>query len=53
MIYLKKLDRRHHGVELFFQVMSFEPWQEGSCVINSLDESVDCIAICSDGSNND
>ena len=53
MIYLKKLNRWHHGVKLFFQVMSFESWQEESFVINSLDESMNCIAICSNGSNND
>jgi len=53
MIYLKKLNRWHHGVKLFYQVMSFESWKEESFVINSLDESVNCIAICSNGSNND
>jgi hypothetical protein len=53
MIYLKKLNRWHHGVKLFFQVMSFESWQEESFVINSLDKSVNCIAICSNGSYND
>ena len=53
MIYLKKLNRWHYSVKFFLQVMSFESWQEESFVINSLDESVNCIAICSNGSNND